>query len=344
MGRMGWGMGLAVVGLALVPAVAAGSTAAVVTVTDRAGSAGHAELQIHGQGSERNVVTITSTAGNRTLNGVADQGAALTGALGQGPHLGCLVVPLLNAGVCAGESADDWVVVDLGAGNDTLDARALAAADARTAYDLGSGDDRVLGGPADEAIAPGSGANHVSGGGGSDTVYVGVDGTEDVHVTLDGVADDGTDGRSNILPDVENVATGRGSDVVVGTAGPNALSGGEEYAEAPTGIDHLEGLDGDDELSLGRGVANGGDGDDRLEGGFFGGSGVLIGGAGADRILAHGTFSVDAGPGDDVIDSSYHSVLPVQANDVVCGPGFDTVKANAIDTVAADCEQVTRVN
>jgi Ca2+-binding RTX toxin-like protein len=336
-------MGLAVVGLALAPAVAAGSTAAVATVADPFGSAGYAELQIQGQGTERNVVTITSTAGNRTLNGVADQGAALTGALGQGPHLGCLVVPLLNAGVCVGESADDWVAVDLGAGNDTLDARALAAAHARTAYDLGSGDDRVLGGPADETITPGSGANYVSGGGGSDTVYVfGVAGVEDVRVTLDGVADDGPDGHSNILPDVENVLTGWGSDVVIGSAAGNVLDGGEAHAAAPVGSDHLEGRGGNDKLSLGRGVADGGDGDDTLEGGR--GSGSLIGGLGHDRILAHGTFSVDAGPGDDVIDSSNHGVGPIQANDVVCGPGFDTVKANAIDTVAADCEQVTRVN
>ncbi len=334
-------MGVVLVGLALSPTAAFGSTAEVRTVGDGPGAA-HGQLTITGQGAERNAITITSAGLGRLLNGVVDAGAPLTGKLGQGPHLGCLIAPLLNAGLCLGEAPDDGVVVDLGAGNDLLDARGLAAADAVTRYDLGSGDDRLLGGPAAETILPRGGADDVSGGPGIDSVQF--PGDQDVRVSLDGIADDGPDGHANIRPDVENVLTGRGNDVLIGSDGPNVLGGGEEYAADPIGVDRIEGRGGNDVLSLGRGVADGGEGDDQLQGGFFGGSGLLLGGPGNDRIEAHGTFSVDAGLGDDVIDSSYHSTLPVAANDIVCGPGFDTVRANAIDTVADDCEQVTRVN
>jgi len=61
------------------------------------------------------------------------------------------------------------------------------------------------------------------------------------------------------------------------------------------------------------------------------GGDIMVGGSGA------GSF--DGGPGDDFIQAAVNGL----ADTVVCGEGNDTVRANAADTVAADCESVTRV-
>ena len=68
------------------------------------------------------------------------------------------------------------------------------------------------------------------------------------------------------------------------------------------------------------GVMNGDEGGD-----------IMIGGRAAD------TF--DGGPGGDFIQAAADGV----ADTVVCGTGNDIVRANAADSVAADCENVTRV-
>jgi len=68
------------------------------------------------------------------------------------------------------------------------------------------------------------------------------------------------------------------------------------------------------------GMSNGDEGND-----------IMIGGQAADQF--------DGGPGGDFIQAAADGV----ADTVVCGPGNDIVRANAVDTVAADCENVTRV-
>jgi Ca2+-binding RTX toxin-like protein len=68
------------------------------------------------------------------------------------------------------------------------------------------------------------------------------------------------------------------------------------------------------------GVTNGDEGND-----------IMIGGLAADRF--------DGGSGGDFIQAAADGV----ADTVVCGPGNDIVRANAVDDVAADCENVTRV-
>jgi Ca2+-binding RTX toxin-like protein len=87
-----------------------------------------------------------------------------------------------------------------------------------------------------------------------------------------------------------------------------------------TGNDVLDGGDGNDDL-------RGEDGNDTLLAGN--GNDILQGGSGAD--------TVDAGEGDDTIN-----VPDGNADKVACGGGTDTVRADTVDEVAADCEKVER--
>jgi hypothetical protein len=68
------------------------------------------------------------------------------------------------------------------------------------------------------------------------------------------------------------------------------------------------------------------------------GNDTIVGGGGHDEIDAgEGADHVDAGPGDDKV-----SVRDGVADDVVCGPGADTVEADTLDRVTGDCESVAR--
>jgi Ca2+-binding RTX toxin-like protein len=89
-----------------------------------------------------------------------------------------------------------------------------------------------------------------------------------------------------------------------------------------------EGTRGDDRLTGGGrdDVMIGKPGDDSLRG--LGGNDTLVGGAGRDRLVA--------GRGDDTINSRD------RARDTVrCGPGWDTVVADATDDVPASCEHAS---
>lgn len=88
------------------------------------------------------------------------------------------------------------------------------------------------------------------------------------------------------------------------------------------GADRLSGGPSDDQL-------DGGTGDDRLAGGR--GNDVLVGALGGDQL--------DGGAGDD--DLRARDGL---ADRVTCGEGTDTVDADQLDVVAADCERVTRTD
>lgn len=95
-----------------------------------------------------------------------------------------------------------------------------------------------------------------------------------------------------------------GAATIKGTAGNDTLRGS-------AGPDRLEGRGGNDKLY---GLA----GNDTLVGGA--GNDTLVGGAGNDLLVG--------GPGADRLS---------------CGPGRDTVRADRLDTIAADCEVVNGV-
>jgi Ca2+-binding RTX toxin-like protein len=154
-------------------------------------------------------------------------------------------------------------------------------------------------------------------------------------------------------------ATGNAS-IAYGGPGPDHIQGG--------GLDEavMYGEDGNDVLTqtnLSRGCGSsmdGGRGADRLLGyactRLIGGPGrdalivylsgprgfdraaKLDGGPGGDFVVGGlGSDQIDAGPGRDFIQAAVDGV----ADTVVCGTGEDTIRADPLDTVAADCEHVT---
>jgi hypothetical protein len=161
-----------------------------------------------------------------------------------------------------------------------------------------------------------------------------------VTVTLDGVADDGAPGEGdNVQPSIDDLGGTPFADTLIGSEGDNRFSAGGG------GADHIEGRGGNDEMFALRGAdLFGGDGNDRLtHGGVIAAGppgGVSVGGEGDDTIATGRTdVPVDAGPGNDVIDLRFN-VGPQASSTVTCGPGDDTVRADASDVIAADCEHV----
>ena len=87
---------------------------------------------------------------------------------------------------------------------------------------------------------------------------------------------------------------------------------------------------------------NGGDGRDTIFG--EGGTDTLSGGPKGDRIVGGDDRDfIFGGSGSDVIDSASDEGLGPVADDVDCDTGDDTVTADRLDNVAANCERVTRV-
>ncbi len=241
------------------------------------------------------------------------------------------------------------------------------------ALDGGAGDDRIIGGEGADVLSGGDGADDIEGKGGPDRIDGGagddllhpdgyeapaadvVDGgpgidaidsdyssrfssaTPPVAITLAGGADDGRDGEGDDLRGIERV-TVNVAGRYVGTDGadefkvrqvldPVELTGG-------AGDDRLSAADGPDKL-------DGGPGADYLDGGF--GHDAIVAGPGRDTIFGD-IPGGDCGPvwcklpyGDDTIDA-----VDGEVDNVTCGAGQDAVKADTVDVVAPDCEQVTR--
>jgi RTX calcium-binding nonapeptide repeat (4 copies) len=211
----------------------------------------------------------------------------------------------------------------------------------------GPGDDVVDGGPGDDYLediaygteADSAGRDTYVGGGGSDRLNL--DGrSEDLALSLDGVANDGAAGEGdNIGPDISTVIGGHGVDTFTGNAGANAFEGGE-------GNDTVNGAGGDDNLVGGAGNDSiaGGDGQDVLGG--ESGDDVLDGGPGVDRFWGDAIGACIPGfcsYGQDQIlarDGAQETLN--------CGPGTDSAQVDASDYVVTEaggtdqCESVDR--
>jgi hypothetical protein len=216
----------------------------------------------------------------------------------------------------------------------------------RIRVDLGDGDDTstvsdeldapvvIAGGDGADALQGADAADMLDGGPGDDRID-GLDGA-DVLLGGDG-ADDGRPGGGDDIRGVERLVLGMHGRFV-GSEGPD-----EVVLRQVGEPSQLVGLGGDDRLRGGDGPdrLDGGPGADVLDGGF--GDDAIVGGPGRDSVsgdLAGG----DCGPlwckvpwGNDAID-----VRDGEADSVACGAGADTVLADAADTVAPDCETVTR--
>jgi Ca2+-binding RTX toxin-like protein len=178
-------------------------------------------------------------------------------------------------------------------------------------------------------------------------------------------AKDAADANCDGKPDttiklVLNTLTGtNAADKITGTDAAELLLGlgGDDVLDGANGNDRVFGGAGQDRVygNVGDDLVNGGGGDDRVSGGkgsdvlegsggrdkLGGGSGndLLVGGSGADTITDHsGDDTARGGTGDDRID-----VQDGKAGDIAsCGPGKDRAIVDRGDTVAKDCESVSR--
>ena len=216
-------------------------------------------------------------------------------------------------------------------------------------FNGGDGNDVMNGGPGGDQFSGGGakdGADVVTGGPDQDS-YGASDRENPVHISLNGVADDGEGcpgaacEGDNIGADVESLQGTDGNDVLSGSAGANSFSGGD-------GDDTINGLGGADGIFGGRGndLLHGGSGADRIGG--FEGLDRVFGDAGDDTI-----FSTDVdddpdrysgGKGTDLADYSGANAavavnLDNKANDGVAGEK-DNVLADVEDVLGSDFNDV----
>ena len=148
--------------------------------------------------------------------------------------------------------------------------------------------------------------------------------------------------------------------VLPGTAGDDDLkgTGAQDTLFGKDGIDTLNGRGANDILfgqpgddlfvdHSGDDLLLGGLGDDLVAGNP--GDDAVYGGGGHDLLLdAVGRDLFSGGPDHDIISVPGYGPDPpelyVESDALFCGPGFDEVKAHPFDSVAADCEIVTRIS
>jgi Ca2+-binding RTX toxin-like protein len=256
---------------------------------------------------------------------------------------------------------------DLGAGDDFAEgygSEVVQGGPGHDELDGLSGDDELDGGDGSDKVDGGLGADVVRGGAGDDSLKSDpmevkapdvIDGgpgrdaitdwmrgdpaTEElVTVTQDGNADDGFPGEGDNVTNMELVES-YGSLRYVGTDGDDIATASEVGNRADLtgkgGNDQLKGTDADDAI-------DGGAGNDALTGGY--GNDTIVGGPGQDKIVGDrdgrcNELHCDLSPGSsaDTIDA-----LDGEVDTVSCGPGQDSVKADAADVLAADCEAISR--
>jgi PA domain-containing protein/hemolysin type calcium-binding protein/LVIVD repeat-containing protein len=140
----------------------------------------------------------------------------------------------------------------------------------------------------------------------------------------------------------DSIRAGAGNDLVDGGDGDDCLfgEGGRDELSGDRGNDRVDGGADRDTLlgAMGNDVVRGGGGNDELDGG--GGRDRLDGGAGADTLDAGNgrRNTLIGGAGNDEL-----LAINGRRDTIRCGRGRDTVRADARDRVARDCERVRRV-
>ena len=286
------------------------------------------------------------------------------------------------------------IVIDVGAGSDFVSLAThtgISSINLPTTILGGKGNDVLRGGNGNDSIAGGAGNDSIFGNGGDDIVNGGastlssndgsdfLDGgtgssddvaysqrTDNLSVTLDGLANDGASGEhDDVAPDIENIFGGMGNDLLAGSAVRNVLAGGagndtlqgnggSDFFIGGLDTDIVIGTSGDDvlesDLFIGIDSVLLGTGNDVLTNCFFSRSDspflpVIDGGGGNDTLSGDGT--VLGGNGDDIIEGDgtgsllsggAGNDLLVNANDgpdvVQGGKGFDLAQADSADTLS----------
>lgn len=302
--------------------------AAATTVSGTDGSS----ITIQGDAGVASDVVVRTAAGEMSRLVVEERGGTLRSASQPGDDPYCQAL-LARLALCAGSQRLP-VVGRLGDRDDRASSWALPL-DAATFWWLGGGDDTFTGGPGADSVRPGPGDDVVTG---AEVVSYEDVAADNVHVSLDGIANDGQRGRGNVSAEVEVLIGSPGDDVLAGDDAPNRISG-------RGGNDVVDGGGGADDLDVTGGTLRGGAGHDRLAAGTSAGPVHVDGGDGADRVgvgLVSGhPATADLGPGDDALTVDWGATAPGMHLTVTCGEGEDIVRrvTDRVE-VAPDCEIV----
>jgi Ca2+-binding RTX toxin-like protein len=284
--------------VAAIPAAYAGTVGVSLTSSD--------DVTFVAQSGERNALEVVYPS--QTLI-FTDSGAPLTagaGCVSLGPNSAqCEIRPNVNAYL--GEKDDNarvtWagrVQVWAGSGSDSV----VASSFGQAGIAYGEAGDDVVG-------AVGEGGQLADGGPGDDVLNVFAFGGES--------AGSGGDGR-DVIEFRSAMNTGIGPATLDGGSGSDTILAQPTW----TGTSTADGGPGNDVIVITTAAP------------FFGlgASYLLSGGPGSDTLTGGVTVdTADGGDGNDVID-----VRDGGADTVACGTGFDVVRHDASDTVAADCE------
>ncbi|MFD0980272.1 calcium-binding protein [Tropicimonas aquimaris] len=202
------------------------------------------------------------------------------------------------------------VVIDAGAGNDTVSG---AGASVAMKIDGGAGADTISTGSAKDIVSGGGGGDTLSGGGAND-VLLGQSGADRIFGEAGNDRISGNNGA-------DYLDGGDGNDTIQGGGGADAILGGSSH-------DTLSGGNGSDDLNGGAGddTLDGGEGNDRLSGGS--GGDTLTGGNGADEFVLAQTSKVDVitdfETGTDMIllDSAYIAAIDARSNGLLVRKQF----------------------
>jgi VCBS repeat-containing protein len=212
---------------------------------------------------------------------------------------------IFNVENVIGSSFNDEIIGDAldntiqsGSGDDIVNAR--AGNDILFGQD---GNDQLFGENGDDFLLGGKGADLLNGGDGSDTASY-FDAASAVNISLE--TGEGFLGEANgdRYISIENLEASEFSDLVIGNAGTNILSGlgGDDRLYGQDGDDKLYGGEGKDRLYGGKGNDNlfGQEGNDVLYGLI--GNDFLDGGAGDDQLYgAEGDDTIRGGAGTDTV-------------------------------------------
>lgn len=189
----------------------------------------------------------------------------------------------------------------------------------------GNGNDTITGGPNDDIIETSSGADNLSGGGGTNTLRLNFplrsgDIEYDVNIGRLQI----TNERDQTATEFQNVEGGDTNDTITGDDAPNILSGnaGNDTINGNGGNDTIRGGPGRDTLSGGAGddLILGGDQFDKIRGN--GGNDELFGEGNADRINGNlGNDLIVGGAGDDDLfgDAGRDNIKGGIGNDILKG-------------------------
>ena len=281
-----------------------------VTVNDLSGTGIKqvaVDLSAQGAGDgQPDTVIVNGTAGDNHIS-IVSAGSSV-------------VVKGLSAQVTVdgAEAANDTLVINGLAGNDTINASVLDPGRINLTIDGGAGNDSIIGSAGNDVVIGGDGNDVVTGGKGNDTALLGAGDDHYIWNVGDGSdVIDGQDGNDTLVVNGSNAnetitVTANGTRVLVGVGAATMdvgtienvminASGGDDVIVAGNGLSALISLTVDG--GAGNDTITGGDGNDTLIGGD--GNDLITGGRGNDTaLLGNGddTFVWNPGDGSDVVE------------------------------------------